>query len=162
MKTNRYNLAAACVLNGIMFGIAKLFYEVVPVPMHNLLYCSFLGFTVTSATNPEMNSIPKLLASMGAGLVWVGGYILFEYMFLKLPITPMVSKAVAFGLMSFLIEVLNTQYLRKTPFQCIPLQFAVVIAMFSQQCHNIMLVLVALIIGVIMALLSKRIYMRLG
>lgn len=148
----------ACSLNGIMFGLIKLFYESVPEPMSGLLYCTFLGFTVTFAVGGQAKEFGNYLLSIGMGLIWTGGYLGFEAALIWLPFSADSSKAIAFGLMSFVIEFMNVLLLNKTPFRFIPLQFAVVIGVFSQQCQHIPFVLFALLLGVITALCSKTIY----
>lgn len=161
MNERMKNLNLACLLNGIMFGLIKLFYEIVQAPMSAILYCTFLGFTVTFAVGAQSRKMGAYLGSIVVGVLWVAGYIGFEYLFLLAPIPEIVAKVVAFGFMSFVIEIVNLRVIGKTQFKFVPLQFAVVISVFSQQGEHIAYVLMALIIGVLAALLSKAIYMKL-
>lgn len=64
--------------------------------------------------------------------------------------------------MSFVIEISNILLTRDTVFGIIPLQFAVVIGVFSQKGKNIHYVLTALVIGAANAIISKSIYRRLA
>lgn len=166
----------ACCLNGILLGVIKLFYELVPEPMSNLLYCTFLGFTVTLAVGAQIRELGDYLGSILMGIIWVMGYVGIESMVLQLlipfSISPPISrsipqsilrsgaKGVAFGFMSFVIEASNLLFIGKTRFRFVPLQFAVVIGVFSQQCRHIPYVLAAILIGVLTALLSKKIYLE--
>ena len=158
MKTNLKKALVACFLNGVMFGLIKLFYESVPAPMNDLLYCTFLGFTVTFAVGGNVKEFGKYLLSSGIGLLWVGGYLVFEAALVGLPFPVHGLKAFSFGLMSFVIEFMNQTFLPETPFRFIPLQFAVVVGIFSQKCEHIPFVLIALLIGFAAAPLSKVIY----
>jgi hypothetical protein len=151
----------ACLLNGVMFGLVKFFYEAIPVPMSSLLYCTFLGFTMTFAVGAEAGKLGAYFASIALGILWVAGYLGFEAVLLWSPLPDIVTKAIAFGFMSFVIEAMNMLVTQKTPFRFVPLQFAVVIGVFSQQCQHIPYILAALIIGMVAALLSKHIYARL-
>lgn len=45
------------VLNGILLGGVKLFYMLMLEPMNGLLYCTFLGFTVTTAVGANWKKI---------------------------------------------------------------------------------------------------------
>lgn len=155
------NTMLALSLNGIMFGLIKLFYELVPKPMSALLYCTFLGFTVTFAAGARVRETAAYLGSIFIGIVWVMGYIGFEAVFLVLAMPESGVKGLAFGCMSFVIEALNLLIIGKTRFKYVPLQFAVVIGIFSQQCRHIPSVLAALMIGVLAALLSRKIYVEL-
>lgn len=148
----------ACALNGIMLGAVKLFYELTPIPMANLLYCTFLGFTVTFAVGAEVKKTGRFLGSLAIGLVWAAGYVGVETVFLDFPLPEIAAKALAFGLMSFIIEAGNCMILSKTKFNIVPLQFAVVIGIFSQQCRHIPYILGALLIGMTVAVISKQIY----
>lgn len=148
----------ACFLNGVMFGLVKLFYEAAPVPMNALLYCTFLGFTVTFAVGAEAKNLAAYCGSMILGVFWVAGYLGFEAILLWTALPDIATKAIAFGLMSFVIEAMNMLVTKETFCRFIPLQFAVVIGVFSQQCQHIPYILAALAIGMFAALLSKRIY----
>ena len=154
-------IIAACSVNGVMFGFIKLFYELTPLPMTVLLYCTFLGFTVTFAVGADAKKFLQYMSSILFGIVWVAGFILFEKIFLLTSLPVIASKAIAFGVMSFVIEVANVKYLKDTCFGFIPLQFAVVIGVFSQQCQHIPFILTALVIGIFAALLSKKIYEKM-
>ncbi|MGN0978592.1 MAG: hypothetical protein ACI4PH_11105 [Faecousia sp.] len=123
-----------------------------------LLYCTFLGFTVTFAIGAEKRNLGAYFASVVLGVLWVAGYLGFEAVLLQTPLPDIAAKAIAFGLMSFVIEAMNMLVTKKTPFRFIPLQFAVVIGVFSQQCQHIPYILAALVIGVFAAILSKSIY----
>lgn len=153
-------LVWACGLNGMLFGLVKLFYEMAPVPMTNLLYGTFLGFTVTTAVGAEWRKGKEYLGSIGVGLVWAAGYVGLEAALLFLPLPEILTKALAFGIMSFLIEAGNQFVLPRTRCHVIPLQFAVVIGIFSQQCRHVPYVLAALLIGVLAALISRQIYLE--
>lgn len=150
----------ACFLNGIMFGMIKLFYEIVPHPMNGLLYCTFLGFTITFAVGADKKQIKEYFGSIVVGVLWVLGYLGFEFIFLLFPIDTLTAKVLAFGIMSFLIEIINIRILNNTHFRYVPLQFSVVIGVFSQNGENIPYVLIALMIGILAAILSKQIYGR--
>ncbi|OUQ21865.1 hypothetical protein B5E84_00980 [Lachnoclostridium sp. An14] len=148
----------ACALNGILFGLIKLFYEIVPAPMAELLYCTFLGFTVTYAVGAEWKKAGHYVCSLAVGLIWVAGYVGLEMVFWQFPLQAAISRAVSFGVVSFVIEGANLFFLPKTKGAVVPLQFAVVIGVFSQKCRHIPYVLTALFIGVAAALISKQIY----
>ena len=160
MFRRRYPLAAACALNGVMFGAVKWFYEMVPMPMHEILYCTFLGFTVTAAVGARRKDVPLYLANTGIGLLWVAGYIGLEAAFLCVPIPDTAGKAAAFGFMSFVIEAANMLFLKQRNMSIIPVQFAAVIGVFSQKGEHIACVTAALLIGEAAALLSRGIYAK--
>ena len=157
-----YSLAAACALNGIMFGAVKWFYEILPMPMHEILYCTFLGFTVTTAVGARRRELPLYLANTGIGLLWVAGYMGFEAVFLLTSLPDTAAKAAAFGLMSFVIEAVNMLALKRKNICIIPIQFAVVIGVFSQQGKHIACVTAALLIGGAAAFLSREIYAKVS
>ena len=154
------NTMLALFLNGVMFGLIKLFYEIVPEPMSVLLYCTFLGFTVTFSVGAQIRELRAYLGSIVIGSIWVAGFAGVENMFLSFMVPLVGAKVIAFGFMSFLIEASNLLGIGKLKLKYIPLQFAVVIGVFSQQCEHIPYVLISLIIGILAALLSKRIYLR--
>lgn len=148
----------ACSLNGLLFGGIKLLYELAGGNFSGLLYCSFLGVTVTLAVGAQWKEVPYYLGSLGFGLVWVGLYLGIEAALLTLPIGETAGKAIAFGLASFVIEAVNLFVLIKSRCKYAPLQFAVIIGCFSQGCRHIPLILLALIIGMTAGLTSKVIY----
>lgn len=152
--------ALAFLLNGIMFGMIKLFYELVSHPMNGLLYCTFLGLTVTFSVGADKRQIRAYFGNLVVGILWLFGYLGFEYIFLLFPLDSLLARVLAFGFMSFLIEILNVRIIGNTHFRYVPLQFAVVIGVFSQNGKNIPYVLIALIIGIFAAILSKQIYGR--
>ena len=57
-------ILAACGINGLMFGFIKLFYEFTPLPMTMLLYCTFLGFTVTFAVGADTKKFLQYLSQL--------------------------------------------------------------------------------------------------
>lgn len=148
----------ACLLNGLLLGALKWFYEMVPAPMSGLLYCTFLGFTVTAASGSRPERLPHYLASMGTGFAWALGYIGMEKILFLASIPAIAARAIAFGIVSFLIEAANKRLTPGTPAGVITLQFAVIIGIFSQKCQHMGFVLCALFIGVLCALVSAYIY----
>lgn len=154
------NHIGACALNGLMFGAVKWFYEIISLPMHGVLYCTFLGFTVTFSVGAKREALGAYLGNLIIGLVWVAGYMGVESAVLLLPISALAAKVTAFGLMSFVIEAVNTMVLGKTGFCFVPIQFAVVIGVFSQQGKHMVSVVAALLIGMVAALISKMIYRK--
>lgn len=151
----------AFVLNGALLGLIKLFYELVP-PMSGLLYCTFLGFTITTAVGAKAAQTGAYLVSTVLGAAWAAGYVALEQLLLLTALPETASKALAFGLMSFIIEAANgLAFTKVKSTRYVPLQFAVIIAIFSQQCQHVPQVLAALVIGAAAALLSKHIYTML-
>ncbi len=149
-----------CLLNGLLFAVLKCFYEVVPMPMpmHDLLYCTFLGITVTGAVGACWRKIPCYLIHFLIGVVWVIGYIGCESFFLCLPLNYVIAKVIAFGLVSAFIEIVNHMVFQKTALRYTALQFSVVIGVFSQRGKNMEYVLAALLAGMLTAVISKFIY----
>lgn len=152
----------ACVLNGVLLGAVKLFYLVVPEPMSGLLYCTFLGFTVTYAAGPSADDGKTGICSFLTGGAWTIGYVVLEKLFLLTPLPAVVSCTLAFGIVSFGIEAANILITRNTPFGISALQFAVIIGVFSQKCQHVVYVILAVVIGYIAALISKAIYQKLA
>lgn len=151
---------AACIITGIIFGLFKLFYEFAPETMSTLLYCTCLGFTVTFASGAKIKQFPGYLLSMLTGLLWVAGYVYSEKVFLMTGISELPAKVIAFGLVSFFIEMMNGFVLPNTAFRYVPLQFAVIIGVFSQKCNHIPEVFLAILIGAAGAIISKKMYAR--
>lgn len=152
----------ACVLNGLMLGLVKLFYLLVPEPMNGLLYCTFLGFTVTYAAGASAENIKNGLCSFLTGAVWTIGYVAIEKIFLYTSIPDVSACAIAFGLTSFIIEAMNILVTRDTSFGISALQFAVIIGVFSQKCQHVGYVILAILLGYGTALISKAIYSKLA
>lgn len=153
---------AACIITGIIFGIFKLFYEFAPETMRALLYCTCLGFTVTFASGAKINQFPGYLLSMLTGLLWAAGYVFGEKAFLMTGMPDLPAKVAAFGLVSLCIEMMNSFVLPNTVFRFIPLQFAVIIGVFSQKCDHIPEVFLAILIGAAGAVISKQMYTYAG
>lgn len=152
----------ACVLNGLMLGLVKLFYLLVPEPMSGLLYCTFLGFTVTYAAGVPAENIKNGICSFFMGIIWTIGYVVIEKIFLYTPLSDVASCAIAFGLTSFIIEAMNILVTRDTPSGISALQFAVIIGVFSQKCQHVVYVILAVLLGYGAALISKMIYLKLA
>ena len=158
---NKRKIILACALNGLMFGGIKWVYELSPMPMTLLLYCTFLGFTVTSCVGAKAEKAGIYLCNFAIGFLWAMGYMGAEYILLLLPLSIIMAKTAAFGIVSFLIEITNILLPNKNEIWFAPLQFAVIIGIFSQQGNHIPYVVLALVIGMLAALLSKKIYQNI-
>lgn len=150
----------ACALNGLLFGAIKLFYELIGGMFSTLLYCAFLGITVTLSVGAGRKEALSYLGNLGIGLFWVWLYVEVETIFLIILSNEWIGKAVAFALVSFVIEVANSFLLRKSKWNYPTHQFAVIIGCFSQKCQHVPLVMAGLVLGVVAAIISKAIYAR--
>ena len=148
----------ACALNGFLFGGVKLFYEFCGGSFAELLFCTFLGITVTLAVGAEGRKLPFYLGNLGIGFFWVWLYIETEVLLLQFSLPDIMGKAIAFGLASFVIETVNLLGLSKSRWHYPALQFAVIVGCFSQKCRQMPLVLLALVLGVGIGVISKQIY----
>lgn len=152
----------ACALNGLLLGVIKLFYLLVPEPMNSLIYCTFLGFTVSYAAGHPVENIKNGICSFLTGGIWTIGYVVLEKLFLLTPLPVIGSSALAFAMTSFIIEAANILIIRNTPCGISALQFAIIIGVFSQKCQHIVYVSLAILIGYAAALISKMIYHKLA
>ena len=148
------------LLNGVLLGLVKCFYMLMPAPMNELLYCTFLGFTVTTVCGAQWKKTGHYLGGFGVGILFTEAYIWTEKLFLKGNLPELMECVMAFAVVSFLIEISNILVTRDTPFGMIPLQFAVVIGVFSRKGQDISYVMAALVIGMAVAIVSKSIYLK--
>ncbi|MGM9602398.1 MAG: hypothetical protein ACI3W5_12570 [Faecousia sp.] len=147
-----------CILNGVLFGVIKLCFELSGESYSQFLYCSFLGITVTLAAGAKPEELLSYFRNLLIGLIWVGLFLGTEAVCLLLPMPLFFTKALSFGLTSFVIELTNQSVLGARFFQYPSLQFAVIIGCFSQKCSHMSVVFTALTIGICAAILSKLIY----
>ncbi|MCD7788977.1 MAG: DUF1097 family protein [Bacteroides thetaiotaomicron] len=149
---------AACSLNGVMYFVLKLLYNLAPEPLNGMMYLVFLGLCVTFAVGAEWKRLPSYLGCIVVGVVWFYGYCEFDALTNGFLFSDAVNSAIGFGFMSFVIEIFNICLLSGTPLGFSPMQFASVIGIFSQGGENIPYVLVSLVVGMMAAMLSKTIY----
>ena len=118
------------IVRGCAFALITLIY--INLPIHNYLWCVYVGFFLTMALGTKQGAMPKYICSLLAGYVWgilylkLGGWVqLFVHIDIKL-----LTAILEFILTGSLLFI-HLTFLQKTWFSVIPAVFAAVATLFA-------------------------------